>query len=74
MQSSTYGNTAVGGRAVDGIANGLWSAGSCACTNKEEKAWWSVDLEATTTVYRVDILNRKDCCGKCFFFQKLSDS
>ena len=50
-------------RAVDGNRNAHYFAGSCTHTDSEMNAWWSVDLQHTYQVVRVDLTNRADCCG-----------
>jgi len=61
-QSSDYASYTLAAKAVDGNSDGRWGSRSCACTKKEEKAWWAVDLGSSKLVYRVDVTNRADCC------------
>jgi len=53
--------------AVDGNTNGNFYAGSCAHTNpittRGYPNWWAVDLGQSTSVGRVRITNRGDCCA-----------
>ena len=63
-QSSDYASYTLAAKAVDGNSDGRWGSRSCACTKKEEKAWWAVDLGSSKLVYRVDVTNRADCCRK----------
>uniref|UniRef100_A0A667WKP7 F5/8 type C domain-containing protein n=1 Tax=Myripristis murdjan TaxID=586833 RepID=A0A667WKP7_9TELE len=60
-QSSLYGR-AVPEKAIDGNRASKWRQGSCACTRKDLKPWWRVDLLKTHKVNYVTITNRKDCC------------
>jgi len=62
FQSSDYVAYTLAAKAVDGNSDGRWGSRSCACTKKEEKAWWAVDLGSSMLVYRVDVTNRGDCC------------
>ncbi|GMH33203.1 hypothetical protein BSKO_01037 [Bryopsis sp. KO-2023] len=58
-------------RAVDGNLNANFRARSCSHTGngsnkRQEKTnnpWWVVDLGETKKVKRVEITNRRDCCG-----------
>ena len=43
QQISTY-KDAVASKAVDGVRNGDYDAGSCSHTLLSEKPWWKVDL------------------------------
>ena len=52
-----------------GNPSGVFSAGSCACTNAEAAPWWAMHLGGKRTVYAVKMYNRADCCGKrCVLF------
>uniref|UniRef100_A0A667WKR1 F5/8 type C domain-containing protein n=1 Tax=Myripristis murdjan TaxID=586833 RepID=A0A667WKR1_9TELE len=53
---------AVPEKAIDGNRASKWRQGSCACTRKDLKPWWRVDLLKTHKVNYVTITNRKDCC------------
>jgi len=48
--------------AVDGIADGYYTQKSCASTDIVNPAWWAVDLGQETSIGRVRITNRVDCC------------
>lgn len=61
-QSSTYGG-AVPQRAVDGVTDGHWDAGSVTHTNLGTPGWWQVDLEDVSPVGEIVIYNRTDCCA-----------
>jgi len=50
--------------AVDGIADGAYTHGSCTHTDVQASAWWAVDLGQVTSVGRVRIINRADCCSE----------
>jgi len=66
IQSSTlnwYSILGVANRAVDGNINRNFDAGSCTHTLNTFPAWWAVDLGHETTVGRVRITNRGDCCA-----------
>ena len=61
-QSSTA-NNAPAARAVDGVTNGDFFAGSVTHTNADPNAWWQVDLGASTPIGSVAVWNRTDCCA-----------
>ncbi len=64
-QSSTrYYSTSASGKAVDGNTSGNFFDGkfSVTHTNKEQAAWWQVDLGAIKTINQINIYNRTDCC------------
>jgi len=50
--------------AVDGDSNGDWSQDSCTSTAywAGTSPWWAVDLGRETSVLKVTIFNRIDCC------------
>ncbi len=50
-------------RAVDGITNGSFGAGSVTHTGNETNSWWEVDLGVQADVAQIDIWNRTGCCG-----------
>jgi hypothetical protein len=60
IQSSTFRATAAA--AVDGIADGRASKGTCAMINATAPVWWAVDLGQETKVNRVRITSRTECC------------
>lgn len=70
--SSNYDDTlpsgsepqAPGSNAVNGINDGQWYNGSCACTKNEQDPWLLLDLESSYTVVAMQIFNRIDCCCK----------
>ena len=63
MQSSEgFGGKA--GRGVDGNANSQWGGASCTHTQITPQAWWAVDLGTQSTVTRIEVVNRADCCCK----------
>ena len=43
---------------MDGNSATAWDANSCTHTNKEDKAWWRVDLGKVERVSEVYIVNR----------------
>jgi hypothetical protein len=49
--------------AVDGNTNGNFSAGSVTSTNRDNDAWWQVDLGASKATDSIVIWNRTDCCS-----------
>jgi hypothetical protein len=51
-------------RGVDGNANSQWGGATCTHTQSTAQAWWAVDLQKTSTVTRVEVVNRADCCCK----------
>lgn len=62
-QSST-GFGGIPARAVDGNRNQHWGGRSCTHTNIQHRAWWQVNLKNRYRIYRVQIFNRRDCCGE----------
>ena len=66
--SSTVGWGGEPDRALDGISNGAWGAGSCTHTDGAGSYdvpgthWWQVDLGATAVVDRVSVWHRTNCC------------
>ena len=60
--SQTFGG--VPGRAVDGITNGNFAAGSVTHTTREAQPYWEVDLEDLYSLNSLSIFNRTDCCGQ----------
>jgi hypothetical protein len=63
-QSSTYSHptSPTSDKAVDGNTSGKFSDASTTQTNKEQGAWWQVDLGAIKTINQINIYNRTDCC------------
>ncbi|CAG2214421.1 PLG [Mytilus edulis] len=57
-QSSTYSSRHAASKAVDGVEN------TVTATKKPNNPYWSVDLGKTVKVKQINIINRKDCCGK----------
>ncbi|WP_164743424.1 LamG-like jellyroll fold domain-containing protein [Microbacterium sulfonylureivorans] len=66
-QSSTY-TTAAASKAVDGITNGNYFAGSVTSTQQEAHASWQVDLGQTRAIGDIRIWNRTDAAP-----ERLSD-
>jgi len=60
-QSSTLLDGAAA-RAVDGNPDGAWASGSVTHTNNNPQAWWQVDLGAVTSLGKIVVHNRTDCC------------
>jgi len=59
----SLGSGGLEGRAVDGVADGQYSKNSCSHTDDgAAPSWWAVDLGAVSSVGRVTITNRADCC------------
>jgi len=50
-------------RAVDGNTDQNFHSGSCTHTDKDQDAWWRVDLKKETLIHSVEVYNRADCCG-----------
>ncbi|GMH37911.1 hypothetical protein BSKO_05795 [Bryopsis sp. KO-2023] len=70
-QSSIYTDKSVPegglpGKAVDGDKNPSWVRKRCTHTQKTMNPWWSVDLQDTYDVSRVEISSR-DCCPDQLF-------
>ncbi|XP_077868714.1 uncharacterized protein LOC144359426 [Saccoglossus kowalevskii] len=62
-QSSLFSPYILAERAVDGDIIPNFNIGTCILTEKEQNAWWKVDLGGKYTVYEVAIVNRIDCCS-----------
>ncbi|WP_164743423.1 LamG-like jellyroll fold domain-containing protein [Microbacterium sulfonylureivorans] len=58
-QSSTYGGAAAS-RAVDGVTNGDYFAGSVTSTGLSAGAWWQVDLGQSRDIGGIEVWNRTD--------------
>lgn len=50
-------------RAIDGSAIASWGGGSCTHTANEENPWWSMTLPLRSTINRIGVTNREDCCS-----------
>ncbi|MBU1879076.1 MAG: DUF11 domain-containing protein, partial [Chloroflexi bacterium] len=61
-QSSTW-SSGTADRAVDGNADGNYSHNSVTATNREQYAWWQVDLSRIQWLDAIQLWNRTDCCG-----------
>jgi hypothetical protein len=62
-QSSIY-NGADADRAIDGVLDGVYSAGSVTHTKGDEiDPWWEIDLKAPLQIDQVTVWNRMDCCS-----------
>ncbi|NHZ95157.1 discoidin domain-containing protein [Massilia sp. CCM 8734] len=59
--STGYG--AIASRAVDGNTDGHMDHGSVTHTDNAIGAWWEVDLLQATTIQRISVFNRTDCCN-----------
>jgi hypothetical protein len=59
--SSTVGWGGEPDRAIDGNTDGNWGGGSCTHTDTNP-AWWQVDLGQTSTINRVGVFHRTNCC------------
>lgn len=60
-QSSTaYGGKA--SRAIDGKTSGYWHHSSVTHTNRNNKAWWKVQLQNDVIINKINVWNRYDCC------------
>ena len=62
LQSSTAWN-GLPSRAVDGNTSGAWNDASVTHTNYQGQPWWQVDLGQVSTLDRVVLWNRTDCCS-----------
>jgi len=63
-QSSDFGGSAVAARAIDGVINGDFAAGSVSQTRQESDPYWEVDLEEVQAIEWIDVWNRTDCCQR----------
>ncbi|MCJ7622722.1 MAG: discoidin domain-containing protein [Anaerolineaceae bacterium] len=62
-QSSTFSHPYSGAnRAVDGVTDGQFFAGSTTHTNEDYRAWWQVDLGKVDNIQTIKVWNRTDCC------------
>ncbi|XP_065051247.1 uncharacterized protein LOC135680930 isoform X2 [Rhopilema esculentum] len=64
-KNAKQSSTGAGGdakRAVDGNKNSNYRAKSCTHTNRNNQAWWRVDLASTQKIGKVRVTNRGDCC------------
>ena len=61
QSSTSFGGVA--SRAVDGLKDSNYNAGSCTHTTDEYQPWWRVDLGIVQPVYKVALKNRRDCCN-----------
>ena len=61
-QSSLYHSSTPASDAIDGSTDPSWSSGSMACTKYEQNPWWMVDFKSDTTMYKLNVINRYDCC------------
>ena len=69
-QSSSLVETNSAHRAVDGIANPSYDAGSCSHTKVTaitKPPVWAVDLGHLTDVYYVEVVNRNQVVGKLLY-------
>ena len=62
---SSIGWNGQASRGVDGNANTQWGGASCTHTNVQQGAWWEVDLGEDSSLEKVLLTNRADCCSKC---------
>ena len=68
-KTATQSSTGFGGdasRAVDGITNGDFGAGSVTHTSMspiDNNPWWQIDLGAAQSVGTIKVWNRTDCCS-----------
>ena len=58
QSSVQYGG--VSSRAVDGISNPSYGAGSCTCTGRDYNPWWRVDLGQVEPVSEIYLVNMID--------------
>lgn len=75
-QSTNYSSASVASNAVDGNTNGNFSANSVTSTHEEPNPWWQVDLGGQTSIGRIKLFNRTDCCSSrlSHFYVFVSDS
>ncbi|XP_005170187.1 uncharacterized protein isoform X1 [Danio rerio] len=62
VQSSTGDPNGNAEHAVDGNTEADYRKGSCTHTSREFNPWWRVDLGGVSSVNKVTITNRGDCC------------
>jgi len=63
-QSSEFGGSVEAARAIDGVTNGDFAAGSVSLTRQETDPYWEVDLEDVQDIEWIDVWNRTDCCQR----------
>lgn len=61
QSSTSYGGNPE--RAIDGITSGKWLDSSITATNVDTDPWWQADM-GDSTVTRVEVWNRTDCCAE----------
>ncbi|KAM5157383.1 pentraxin fusion protein-like [Mantella aurantiaca] len=49
-------------KAIDGVANGVFSHGSCSHTSNDFAPWWKLDLKQKYKIWNVVVTGRSDCC------------
>lgn len=63
--TATQSATGWGGlpaRGIDGNTDGIYNNNSCTHTTDAANSWWEVDLGTTSTISRILLYNRADCC------------
>ncbi|XP_077863261.1 fucolectin-6-like [Saccoglossus kowalevskii] len=50
--------------AIDGNYDSIYPHESCSHTDKEQDAWWKLDLGERYSICQVVITNRQDCCSE----------
>ncbi len=84
-QSTTltgYGVTPSADKAVDGNTSGLWTGNDATqsmthtASDTENEPWWQVDLGQSSSIERVKVWNRTDCCSDRlqYFYIFVSDN
>jgi len=60
-QSSTS-HGGVASRAIDGNTSGQWGHGTVTHTHGQHNAWWKLYLDSLSSISKVVVWNRMDCC------------
>ena len=60
LWSGASGDTSLPENAIDGNTGGAWGIDLLTHTNKEDLAWWQVDLGSVKAIESIDIWNRTD--------------
>ena len=62
-QSSTLSDRSPSKNAVDGNTNPTRGGGSMSSTEKDDEAWWQVDLDDIFMIEVVKVYRQEDCCS-----------
>jgi len=60
LWTGASGGTSLPGNAIDGNTGGIWNTDFLTHTNKDNLAWWQVDLGSVKAIESIDVWNRTD--------------